>query len=445
MAGDPGHGPPTASNIAHVVLIVEENHTFDSYFGRYCTAGPGSNPTCTTGRACCEAAPMLDPAGVAARVLDDEGNRYSDREHGQRCELCEIGRDGEGIAHMDHFADSACPSQLSTAQTIVSTSCSDPANWALAPDAAIKGYWDLADRYALADRYFQPIAGSTSSNDMYFAGAHWQFNDNDYAPCAVGGVCASPMSVQTKSIQTTNIADLLLQHGNTFGVYADGYAAAVAAATKTPGACPTNCPSTPGDCPYDYPFSLSCQYDASDIPFEYYPSVADDPRYMHDWMQFVGDVMRGALPDFAYLKLRSQRNEHPGFSTLSEPMRFVGAAIEAVMASPYADSTLILLTWDEGGGFYDHVPPPAALDTSIDQDKDGHPVPYGTRVPLIAIGKFARRGTVSHEQLEHSSVVRFLEYNFLGPSGVGALGARDKVVNNLGSLLDSALTGGVIP
>lgn len=66
-----------------------------------------------------------------------------------------------------------------------------------------------------------------------------------------------------------------------------------------------------------------------------------------------------------------------------------------------------------------------------------------TRVPLLAIGEFSRKGTVSHVTMMHSSVVRFLEYNFLGP--VGQLAASDAKVRNIGSLLDPALTGIPIP
>ena len=101
----------------------------------------------------------------------------------------------------------------------------------------------------------------------------------------------------------------------------------------------------------------------------------------------------------------------------------------------YADDTLILVTWDEGGGFFDHVAPPA--ESAVD-----HEAP-GTRVPLIAIGRFARHNVVSHVELEHSSIVRFLEWNFTGTTG--QLHNRDAVVNNLGSLLDPATTGIPVP
>ena len=64
-------------------------------------------------------------------------------------------------------------------------------------------------------------------------------------------------------------------------------------------------------------------------------------------------------------------------------------------------------------------------------------------MPLLAVGPFARAGEVSHVPLEHSSVVRFLEWNFLGP--VGQLGARDTVVHGLGSLLDADRVGLPVP
>jgi hypothetical protein len=69
--------------------------------------------------------------------------------------------------------------------------------------------------------------------------------------------------------------------------------------------------------------------------------------------------------------------------------------------------------------------------------------PYGTRIPLLAIGRFARKNHVSHVTLEHSSIVALAEYVFLGKSG--QLGARDAVVHNLGSLLDPAETGVAVP
>ena len=96
----------------------------------------------------------------------------------------------------------------------------------------------------------------------------------------------------------------------------------------------------------------------------------------------------------------------------------------------------MLVTWDEGGGYFDHVPPPP--DSTVDHQ------PYGTRVPLIAVGKFAKQNFVSHVQMEHSSIVKFIEFLYLDGQ-TGQLGARDAVVNNIGSLLDASKTGITIP
>jgi phospholipase C len=110
--------------------------------------------------------------------------------------------------------------------------------------------------------------------------------------------------------------------------------------------------------------------------------------------------------------------------------------VNAVNKSPYAASTLILLTYDEGGGFFDHVTPPANAAA------DGKP--YGTRVPLVAIGPFAKKNAVSHVVMEHSSIVKFIEWNWLGGT-TGQLMGRDAAVNNLGDLLDAAKTGTAVP
>jgi phospholipase C len=93
------------------------------------------------------------------------------------------------------------------------------------------------------------------------------------------------------------------------------------------------------------------------------------------------------------------------------------------------------VTWDEGGGFFDHVaPPPAGTDGQ----------PYGTRVPLLAVGPFVHQNSVSHATLEHSSIVKFIEWNWLSMQ-VGQLNGRDATVANLGSLLAPTRTGASVP
>ena len=71
--------------------------------------------------------------------------------------------------------------------------------------------------------------------------------------------------------------------------------------------------------------------------------------------RFSQDVAANKLPDFVYIKAMSTRNEHPNVSTISDGVTFVNGVIQTIAKSSYASSTLILLTWDEGGGFFDHI------------------------------------------------------------------------------------------
>lgn len=402
------------SGLAHVILVVQENHTFDAYFGRYCTAPTGSNPTCTDGPSCCEAAPATEPSGASPKTLDDAENASFDPNHTQPCEVGEI--DGGKMDQYVTGIDSAGGKK-----------CSDPRNFAIASADAVSTYTGLAANGALADRYFQALAGASSANDMYFAVAKEVFTDNAAKPDTPGSACSLISETQKIDGQQT-IASLLQAAGKTFHVYAEGYGDAVAAGDS--------CAPAPADCGLHlalYP----CIYDPSDIPFLYYAQHADDPKFVQDYSQFQKDLDAGTLPDVSFVKARGYHSEHPGYKTkISDGEKFVSGLVDAVESSCYKDDTLILVTWDEGGGFFDHVSPPP--DSTVDNQ------PYGTRVPLLAIGRFAKKGTVSHVTMEHSSVVKFLEYVYLGGK-TGQLGARDAVVNNIGSLLDADALGVTIP
>jgi phospholipase C len=373
----------------------------------------------------------LDPDALSVPIYHDSTYCFVDTSHGWNAVHEQInGGKMDGFVSGSTGADTCLGS---------GPSCSSASNWAISDANTVGAYWNLADANALADRYFQPVAGGTSANNMYFAAAHFEFVDNTRMPDTIGtplgcvqGACATGSRVMY--VGEVTIADLLLDAGKTFAVYADGYAHAKADAPS--------CESVPNDCPYStftHPLAAqACKFDASDIPFLYYERFAGGSN-IKDYVDLEGDLNAHALPSFAYVKARGFRNEHPNVSKISDGVGFVTNTLQLIASSSYADSTLVLVTWDEGGGFFDHVAPPA----SVEADSSGKPVPYGTRVPMLAVGPFAKKGAISHVQLEHSSVVRFLEYNFLGP--VGQLGHNDAKVHNLGSLLDATRTGIVIP
>jgi phospholipase C len=399
-------GPCPQSHVKYLVVIVQENHTFDNHFGRYCTAATGSNPSCTAGPSCCEAGPATDPSGASPITLNDQTMGGRDPNHFASCEGPEIDN-----GKMDQFVTGAA--------------CSDPGNFAYADTTLIKPYWDLADHGALADRYFQPLVGASSANDMYFARATWVFDDDQYEPTgAIGTTCT--FNKNTQAYTGTTLADLLDGKGVPWTFYAGGYKATADAVAASA------CPSAPAACAEGldvYP----CTFDPADNPFDYYASSRDKIR---DYGSLATDLAGGTLPAVRFVKAPGYISEHPGYSDrLSDGVTFVTQTVSAVLTSQYANDVLVLVTWDEGGGFFDHVSPPPA--STVDNK------PYGTRVPLMALGPFAKAGAISHETMEHSSIVKFVEWNWL--SQTGQLGTRDTVVANSGSVLDSSKTGASVP
>jgi phospholipase C len=212
-------GPCPASKIKHVVIVVQENHTFDDHFGAYCTAPAGSNPTCNAGPSCCEAMPATDAAGTVPTVLNDATMAGYDPPHDSACETAEM----NGGA-MDRFA--SAPAQAGNA-------CGSPQNVAAVDPAVFQPVWDLASTGALADRYFQPVVGESYANDMFFARAQYVFTDNADAPLgAVGVTCG--IEGNPVELTGTTLGDLLTAASVPWAFYAEGYAAM----QQADGGCP---------------------------------------------------------------------------------------------------------------------------------------------------------------------------------------------------------------
>jgi len=400
-------GPCPQSKINHVVVIVQENHTFDTYFGKYCQAQSGTNPTCTDGPMCCEAGPTHEPGGAEAVMLDDTSNGAYDPDHTQQCELME-----ENGGAMDQY--------------VSGNSCSKPGNFAYADGSVVGQYWQYAAQGALADRYFQPIAGQSSSNDMYLFRANYVFTDNAYTAPAIGQECS--IEQHPMSFQGPTIGDVLDTAKVSWAWYGEGYQAMVDSRKKG------LCPKAPADC--DFGVSLyPCVFDVGDYPPDYYANFADDPEHLRDYAKLESDIDNSTLPQVVWVRGLGYHSEHPGTGVrISDGVTFVKNTVDMIEKSVYANDTLVLITWDEGGGYFDHVAPPG-MGTDMQ--------PYGTRIPLLALGRVAKANSISHAQLEHSSIVKFIEWNWTGSTG--QLAGRDVAVGNLGTLLDPAQTGTQVP
>jgi phospholipase C len=148
-------------------------------------------------------------------------------------------------------------------------------------------------------------------------------------------------------------------------------------------------------------------------PLPAFPQVADNPAQNNrlvDTSQFYQDAAAGKLPQVSWVIPSSPVSEHPP-SGVEEGMAYVTGLVNAVMQSPDWDSTAIFISWDDWGGFYDHVVPP-----SVDQ------YGLGIRVPGLIISPYAKQGYIDHTQLSFESWLKIVEERF----GVVPMTARDQ-------------------
>jgi len=137
-------------------------------------------------------------------------------------------------------------------------------------------------------------------------------------------------------------------------------------------------------------------------PFAYYANYADNTpgraAHLKDEQEFYTDVASGKLPAVTFIKPLGPDNEHPGYATLMSGQQHVADLVSAIQNSPAWQETAIIITYDEHGGRWDHVAPPVV-------DKWGP----GIRVPAILISPFAKKGFVDHTQYDTSSILKLIE------------------------------------
>lgn len=164
-------------------------------------------------------------------------------------------------------------------------------------------------------------------------------------------------------------------------------------------------------------------------PFNYFARYADGTparaEHLKDVQDFLAAIRANNLPAVAFVKLIGGHNEHPGYSDLLSGQRYVADLVKAVQGSAVWKDSVIIVTYDEGGGRWDHVPPPQG-------DRWGP----GVRVPAIIISPYVKRRFVDHTVYETTSILKFIETRWqLAP-----LGNRDAAANNLLNAFDFSQT-----
>jgi phospholipase C len=140
-------------------------------------------------------------------------------------------------------------------------------------------------------------------------------------------------------------------------------------------------------------------------PFNYFarfaPGTAERERHLKDYTDLVAGIERGELPQVVFYKPQGTFNEHPGNTDVMSGDIHISELLAKIRAGPLWASTAIIVTYDENGGFWDHVPPPKG-------DRWGP----GTRIPAIIISPFAKRGHVDHTSYDTTSILKLITRRF---------------------------------
>lgn len=215
------------------------------------------------------------------------------------------------------------------------------------------------------------------------------------------------------------IGDTLSAKGVTWAWYAGGWRAAQLDGRRDPKA------------PRELIYSMKRGADGFQPhhqPFNYFsrfaPGTADRERYLKDYEDLVSDIDAGSLPSVVFYKPVGRLNQHPSYTDVLTGDAHIAQVLERLRASPQWNRMLVVVTYDENGGFWDHVPPPTGPGWG---DRWGP----GTRVPAIIVSPFARRGYVDSTPYDTTSILKFITQRF----GLEPLpGVRDKTGNLSGAL-----------
>jgi phospholipase C len=269
--------------------------------------------------------------------------------------------------------------------------------------AEIPNYWAYARNFVLADHMFEPVKSWSLPDHLYMVSA-WSARCATARPMSCVSNITGPYSARafdlavhreltlgqtSVNLAWTDITWLLYLHHVSWAYYVQA--------------------GTQPDCANDSALTCAPVRQTATTPGIWNPlpmftDVHQDHQLsdIKDLTAYFAAARAGTLPAVSWISPSNPDSEHPPAS-VHQGQAYVTAIINAAMQSPDWASTAIFLSWDDWGGFYDHVVPPAV-------DGNG----YGLRVPAIIISPYARKGVVDHQVLSHDAFLKFIEDDFLG-------------------------------
>ena len=355
------------NRVKHIVFIVKENRTFDNYFGTFPGADGATSGAISTG----EVIPLGHAPDMTPRDIDHSYQAAIQAINGgamNQFDLIVGGNvNGDFLAYTQYR------------------------------ESDIPNYFAYARNFVLADAFFSSLEGPSFPNHLYTVGAQSGRAINNPANSNGRWGCDAPANSRVQTLEDDGefghvypcfdfdtLADRLEARGLSWKYYApgqgqSGYIWSALDAIRH--------------------IRLTSLWTQHVVPTE----------------EFATDALNGNLPTVSWLVTKSGTSEHPPASVcLGE--NWTVQQLNAVMKGRDWESTVVFLTWDDFGGFYDHVPPPVV-------DNFG----FGPRVPFLIISPWVKSGHITHTPLEFSSVLKFIEERF----DLDPLTERDQDANDM--------------
>jgi phospholipase C len=378
-----------------VIVIMQENRSFDSYFGTYPRADgiPTEHGIPTT------CLPDLKPL-PCVRPFPDHADINAGGPHRSVNSTLDINNGRmDGFAIRARIAAHSCVDSVNPNCAGVRRSGGRPDVMGYHTGSDLPNYWTYARDFVLQDHMFEPN-GSWSLPLHLFMVSEWSARctrHNDPSSCVNADSQSSKESPPDVNplrpakngpiYAWTDLTYMLHAAGVSWGYY-------VAAGTQP------DCVSGGVTCT---PVAQDAQTPGAWNPLPYFDTVKNDHQVgnIRPTQDFFSSLRHNTLPEVSWVVPSGRTSEHPP-ARISAGVTYVTKLINAVMRSPEWDSTAIFLAWDDWGGFYDHVVPP-----SVDQNG------YGIRVPGLVISPYARRGYIDHQVLSFDAYDKFIEDDFL--------------------------------
>jgi len=411
--------PPGIHKIKHVIMIMQENRSFDSYFGTF----PGAD-----GIPMHHGVPTVclpNPNGKCVRPYHDKLDINGGGPHGETDAVADVdGGKMDGFVIRRQHAKRNCTDEFDPA----CTSTSQPDVMGYHTGAEIPNYWAYARNYALDDHMFEPVKSWSLPDHLYMVSA-WSAMCRNRSPMSCVNNIVGPNGISTfgaavrDEIDTGKTTIDLAWTDLTWLLYAYHVSWAYYVESGYEPDCPNDSQDT---CP---PVKQDFRTPGIWNPLPLFGDVQHDHQLgnIQPLDNFLKAAKAGTLPAVSWVVPSYQNSEHPPAS-VHRGQAYVTSLINAVMRSPDWNSTAIFLSWDDWGGFYDHVKPPTV-------DLNG----YGLRVPGIVISPYAKHGFIDSQTLSSDAYLKFIEDDFLGgarldPLTDGRPDPRPDVRENSGQL-----------